>query len=196
MWILLGILGFVFMFVFDIFTIRQSVVLKYFFGILGLFLLVFSVLQISFLESNHNINFISLIIGYILFAVSMSLLIYSVFYEVGFKNTYQSKTSFNLVTNGTYKLTRHPGVIWLLFVFISIAIMFQNIYMLMAGGVWTLTNCFYVLLQEKFIFTKVFDGYKDYQKNTPMILPNITSIKNTLNNKNWRKWWKNYAKCY
>jgi len=187
MWILLGVIGFIFMFVFDILSMKQKVVLKYVFGIFGLVLLIFSIVQISFTKSSLNVSMSLLIIGYVLFALSMSLLIYSVFYEVGFKQTYKKQSEFELVTDGTYRLTRHPGVLWLFIVFLSISLMFQNYYMLIAGGIWTITNCIYVCMQEKFIFVKVFTGYKDYQESTPMILPNITSIKKTLQEKNWRK---------
>ena len=56
-------------------------------------------------------------IGWVLFPVSLILLIYSFFIEIPFNQTYAKTGSSNqLVTTGSYALVRHPGVIWYPFI--------------------------------------------------------------------------------
>jgi protein-S-isoprenylcysteine O-methyltransferase Ste14 len=117
--------------------------------------------------------------------VSLMLLIYSVFIEVG-RKTYKVENEHSLVTSGTYALTRHPGVLWMLLLYIFGAIFFQNLLAIYAALIWTLANIIYVTIQERFIFHKIFDNYDKYRETTPMILPNFQSIEKFITTKNWR----------
>ena len=183
----IGVFGFVLLLMFDICSLCNKNYLKYFFGIFG-FLLIFgsSILILvdfsSMLEIDRSLRAISLV-----FAIaSLALLVYSVFIEVG-KKTYELENEHALVTDGTYALSRHPGVIWMLFLYVFGAIFFQNLMAIYAALIWTLANIIYVTIQERFIFNKIFDNYEEYRESTPMILPNYESIEKFITNKNWRR---------
>ena len=182
----LGILGFVMLLVFDICSLSEKSICKYFFGVSGFLLILFS--SVFLVQMNSNIFFP---VPFRLIALSLSilsliLLVYSVFIEVG-KNTYRFKNENKLITTGTYALSRHPGVLWFLFVYLFGAIYFQNYFVLYAGLLWTVINVIYVYIQERFIFTKLFENYGSYIQTTPMFLPSIQSIERCITTLNWRK---------
>ncbi len=183
----IGILGFVLLLFFDLCSLCNKNYLKYFFGILGFLLISLSTLLIvvdfsSYLEINSLFRAISLVLA----VISLILLIYSVFIEVGHK-TYKLKNEHSLVTNGTYALTRHPGVLWMLLLYIFGAIFFQNLLAIYAALIWTLANIVYVTIQERLIFHKIFDNYDKYRESTPMLFPSYQSIGKFITTKNWRR---------
>lgn len=183
----IGTIGFVLLLMFDLSSLYKKNYLKYFFGILGFLLIFISTMFIfgefsSFLEIHNVYRALSLVVSIIFFA----LLIYSVFIEVG-RKTYNIKNEHTLVTNGTYALSRHPGVLWMLLLYIFGAIFFQNLLAIYAALIWTFANVVYVTIQERFIFHKIFDDYEKYQKSTPMLFPNYSSIGKFITTKNWRR---------
>jgi len=179
-------MGFALLLMFDVLSLGKRKYVKYIFGISG-FLMIFisSILIVlnysHFLEINNMFRIVSLLIA----LASLILLIYSVFIEVG-RKTYKVKNEHSLVTSGTYALTRHPGVLWMLLLYIFGAIFFQNLLAIYAALIWTLANIIYVTIQERFIFHKIFDDYDKYRETTPMILPNFQSIEKFITIKNWR----------
>lgn len=182
----LGILGFIMLFLFDICSLCEKSVIKYFFGFSGFSLIVISSIFLVQLNSNIIFSYSLRIVSLSLAILFLLLLIYSVFIEVG-KATYQYKNENMLVTTGTYALSRHPGVLWFLFVYLFGAIYFQNSFVLYAGLIWTMVNIIYVYIQERFIFSKLFDNYGSYIQTTPMILPSYQSIEKCFTTLNWRK---------
>lgn len=187
MYLVAGIMGFALLLMFDITSLFKMNYLKYLFGISGFMLILICTLMIVidssfFLQINLLYRAVSLFFA----IISLALLIYSVFIEVG-KKTYQVEGEHTLVTSGTYALSRHPGVLWMLLLYIFGAIFFQNLLAFYAALVWTLANIIYVFIQERFIFHKIFDNYDKYRESTPMIIPNYESIEKFITTKNWRK---------
>ncbi len=186
LYILIGVFGFISLLVFDLMSLRDKVFFKYFFAFLGLGLIIYSTFKLSVFEGDFIINEIGRVLSLILTVLFMGLLIYSVFIEVG-ANTYKKFAEPKLVTNGTYSLVRHPGVIWLFLAYLFLAMFHQNSYLLITAIVWTGANALYVVIQEKFVLVKIFPNYKEYIKTTPMLLPNGGSLKRFMTTNNWRK---------
>lgn len=186
LYILIGIFGFVSLLLFDILSLKNQVFLKYFFAFFGIALIVYA--SISLGDYNGVIFISSFVRGFslLLAIIFMALLIYSVFFEVG-GNTYQKIAEPKLVTDGTYSLVRHPGVIWLFLLFLFLGLYNQNTYILLTAFIWTLVNTLYVIIQEKLILQKLFPNYKEYVKTTPMVIPNYYSLKKFITIQNWRK---------
>ena len=179
---ILGISAFVFMFVFDILSMNHKKKSKYIFMISGPALLIIGSILIVrretafLLPTSLRIFFGAMAILFLL------LLIYSVVIEVG-KNTYQYNNKPQLITDGTYALSRHPGVLWMFGLYSALAFTLAHTELLIAAFVFTTVNCMYVYIQEKIIFTHIFNDYKSYQEDTPFILPNIKSIKAFIYNR-------------
>lgn len=185
----LGICGFILLLLFDICSLTEKSVIKYFFGVSGFGLIIVSSAFLLRINSSITFSFSLRVFSLTIAILSLLLLIYSLFIEVG-KKTYQYKNESKLITTGTYALSRHPGVLWFLFVYLFGAIYFQNYFILYAGLIWTGINIIYVSIQERFIFTKLFDNYGSYIKTTPMFLPSSKSLERCITTLNWRKWWK------
>lgn len=127
-------------------------------------------------------------IGLVLSPVSLLLLAYSFFIEVPFARTYaKTGTSHQLVTTGSYALVRHPGVIWyslfLLFLFFATG----SMTLLVAAPLWVLLDIIYVVIQERFFFDTMFPGYRDYRRQTPMLIPNRRSMVRSIKTLNPRR---------
>ena len=183
----IGILGFVLLLMFDLCSLCKKNHLKYLFGVSGFLLIaVSSILIVVDFSSYLEINGIYRIASLVIALISFLLLVYSVFIEVG-RKTYKLKNEHALVTNGTYALTRHPGVLWMLLLYIFGAIFFQNLLAIYAALIWTFVNIVYVTIQERFIFNKIFDNYDKYRESTPMLLPNYNSIGKFITTTNWRR---------
>lgn len=176
-YIMIGAMAFVFLLLFDIFSLHGKVVSKYISVVIGLGLITFSTLKLVIKDVSWDVfSLFSNLYG-LLAIIFFVLLVYSVVFEVGIINTYKNNPKPQLVTTGTYGLVRHPGVIWLFFVYLFTALYFANIILLIAGIVWTFVNVIYVLIQEQIILPKLFSNYKEYQNSTPMILPTLQSFK-------------------
>ncbi|AIO18924.1 hypothetical protein KQ51_01045 [Candidatus Izimaplasma bacterium HR1] len=186
LYILIGAFGFIALLVFDLMSLKNQVFFKYFFAFLGLALIIFSTFELVSYNADLFINSYLRIASLLFAVIFMVLLVYSVFIEVG-GNSYQKFAEPKLVTNGTYSLVRHPGVIWLFLAYIFLALFSQNSYLLLSAIIWTTVNTIYVIVQEKYILVKIFPNYSEYIKSTPMVIPNYLSVKRFITTKNWRK---------
>jgi protein-S-isoprenylcysteine O-methyltransferase Ste14 len=132
------------------------------------------------------ISRVSQIIGFVFSALFFLVIIYSIFIEIPFKATYIMQNRKNiLVKTGTYGLVRHPAVLWYFFFLSGLFFMTGSKTLLFALPVWSAVDVVYILLQERFIFIKMFgDEYRAYQKEVPILIPTRKSIKkfvSTLN---------------
>ncbi len=186
MYIGIGVAGFILLLLFDVCSLCKKSVIKYFFGLSGFSLIAGSSIFLIQLESYASFSYSVRIIALVIAIISLLLLVYSVFIEVG-RKTYEYENKNTLITTGTYALSRHPGVLWFLFLYLFAAIYFQNHLVLYAGLIWTVMNILYVAIQERFIFTKLFDDYSNYILTTPMILPSNSSLGRCITTLNWRK---------
>ncbi|ERJ11990.1 methyltransferase [Haloplasma contractile] len=176
-YVLIGIFSFVLMFLFDVFTLYDRPYLKRFFGIIGLSLFIYSTIQVIVHSDRINLPLEVQLVAGILCLLSLLLLVFSLFIEVSFIKTYGNEThNNNLVNTGTYALCRHPGVLWFAFIFLFLFLFTGAELLIIAGISWTLMDVIYILLQERYIFNHMFKSYPEYQKTTPMLIPNRTSI--------------------
>jgi protein-S-isoprenylcysteine O-methyltransferase Ste14 len=111
----------------------------------------------------------------------LSMLIYTLFFALPFKNTYiETKGSNKVNKSGVYALCRHPGVLWFVgfYTFLGLALKIQLL--LTAAVVFSLLNILYVIFQDRWTFMKVFEDYDKYKKDTPFLFPNLKSIKRCI----------------
>lgn len=176
LFILSGSIGFVLMLGSDFVGIKKQNVAQYLLAFFGTLIIVTSSILILLEGNTYQMEFgLRLLFGAI-GLMFLFFLVYSVLIEVK-KN---GKKDNQLVTSGTYALSRHPGVLWLFFYYLFGSLFFANIDILIAGIVWSLINVLYVVIQEKVIFSRIFSNYENYKEETPMLLPTIRSIKKCL----------------
>ena len=85
-------------------------------------------------------------------------------------------TDHTLVTNGVYKIVRHPlyaSIIWAIY---AIGVLRSNYCVFILNTIIFIPFMYYRAKQEEKELLKVFKEYKDYQKNTGMFFPNIIKM--------------------
>lgn len=176
-YILLGIIGFAFLFAFDYFNYKNKGKLKKLFGILSVASISLGSISILLFMPKTHIHPIIKVIGGGMTTLWGFMLSYSLFFEIPFVDTYgKEKYNGNLVKSGTYALCRHPGVLWFGLLYLSIFLTTGTPYILYGGIVWTAFDAFHVYLQEKLFFHEIFPEYKEYVRETPMLIPNRKSF--------------------
>ena len=79
----LGIIGFILLLLFDICSLCEKSIIKYFFGISGFGLIIISSIFLLNITSSVSFSYFSRIISLAIASFSLCLLVYSVFIEVG-----------------------------------------------------------------------------------------------------------------
>jgi len=185
----IGILGFIIIHLFDLVSLKRVP-----FGVkpvvwaAGLAILFFSLMKMC-LESNTLPLPDSLVgVGWFLLAVSVMMITFALFVNLPFRKTYvDTGVGDKLIKTGLYALVRHPGVYWVALFFFSLVFISRSYLMLMAAPIFVVLNTTLVIVQDKYFFPKMFEGYTQYQKETPMLVPNRRSTKAFLNSLNRTK---------
>lgn len=113
---------------------------------------------------------------------SFVAMFYSIMVEIPFRKAWveQGHTD-ELVTTGTYALTRHPGVLWFTIGALSAAVATRSRRLLIAAPVIALADVAHVRFQERVVLPTVFgEAYREYQRSTPFVVPTPASIRRFL----------------
>ncbi len=175
--ILLGVLAFLIAFFFDLAAIKRIPYLKQIIGLVSVSLFGYSLLAACLAPVRLRLPEWLSRVGWLFLPVSVFLLVYSLFLEIPFRQTYAADgVGDKLVKTGTYALVRHPGVPWFALFLASLVLVSRSRLLLVAAPVWLFMDVLYVWIQERFYFTKMFPGYEQYKRETPMLIPNKESI--------------------
>lgn len=172
---LLGILGYLLFFAYDYNEVKKiGRYLKMFFAI-GMVLQISATIGmvIENLENTDN-----LILGGTISVIGLSMLIYSLFLAIPFKDTYIDEHQYTKVKDdGIYALSRHPGVLFYAIFYLGLAILQPSAITIVTYLIWTVMNIIYVAIQDIWVFPKTLYAYDMYKDNTPFLLPNIKSLR-------------------
>ena len=180
MYLLPGVAGFVACCLFDINKIRWNKKFLNLFFVLGSFLLIFStilcILQSDILNLFHNFTLYRavMLIGLLLSAAAE---IYALFFALPFEDTYMESIDVPVISKGWYAACRHPGFWPLTFVYLFLWLLFSNIWLLYAFVTFTISNFFYIYIQDVYIFPRYIRGYDEYKERVPFLIPTKESLK-------------------
>jgi protein-S-isoprenylcysteine O-methyltransferase Ste14 len=181
-YIVLGIVGFGFIHIFDFVALKKVPILKPVTWITGSVLLIYSAVVIFLHPDKITLPLWMPIVGWLLLGFSLYLLIHSLFLNLPFKRTYMDTgVGDKLVKTGLYSLVRHPGVLWFGLLMLGLLLASRSQLYLVAGPVWLAIDVFLVWIQDRYIFGRMFIDYDQYQKETPMLLPTRKSIDSFIN---------------
>jgi len=180
-YIIIGICSFLIAYLFDFVSLKNLSLAKLAIegavGILG----VYSTIMVYMQKEKFFLPLYLSYLGWFLLFVSVFLLFYSLFWEIPFKKTYTIKgVGDKLIKTGTYALVRHPGVIWYALLLVALLLISRSKLFLIAAPIWIFMDILYVFIQEKFYFIKMFPGYEEYKKETPMLIPTRKSLASFL----------------
>lgn len=110
--------------------------------------------------------------------IFLILLVYTLFFAIPFQGTYiKPDQRPEICTTGVYALSRHPGVLWFIGFYFSLWLALSGPLLLAAAILFSLLNLFYIILQDRWIFMKIFAGYGGYKKTVPFLIPNYRSLR-------------------
>ncbi len=181
-YIAIGCLGFLVIHLFDIVSLKRLAGAKPFTWILGSGLLAYALAMVCLRSDKLPLPIWSTWLGWALLSISLFLLIYSLFINLPFRKTYiTTGVGDKLITTGLYALVRHPGVHWFILVLLSLILVSRSSLLLITAPILILLDIVLVIVQDKFFFGRMFQGYDSYRQETPMLVPNQQSI-NALTN--------------
>ncbi|MEG0692781.1 MAG: hypothetical protein RR444_06845 [Oscillospiraceae bacterium] len=168
------ILAFVLFFIYDINGVTKNCpIIKPFFFLGGALLLGDLIVILCLSRFQFSLDKILIILFAILF---FTLLVYTLFFALPFKETYLSDGLPSVCDTGVYALCRHPGVLWLLGFSTMLCFLFDGELIRYYTLTANLLNLLYIIFQDIYTFPKLFCNYHDYKKKTPFLIPNIESI--------------------
>ncbi|MDD4335469.1 MAG: hypothetical protein PHY77_07670 [Desulfotomaculaceae bacterium] len=119
--------------------------------------------------------------------VSLLMLLYTLFVALPFSATYRKAKPVNTVVDrGMYALCRHPGVLWFFFFYLFLWLASGKAMMMWAGIIWTVMDIIYVYIEDRWFFPAVINGYDQYKRKVPFLIPHPASIKKCLKQGDWR----------
>jgi len=177
-YIAVGILGFIVIHLFDIVSLKRIPSgAKPGVWTVGSGLLGYSLIMLCLKSNTLPLPIWSTWLGWGLLTLSLFLLIYSLFINLPFHKTYiATGVSDKLITTGLYALVRHPGVIWFTLFMLSLILVSKSSLLLIAAPIFILLDILLVITQDRFFFRQMFAGYDSYRQETPMLLPNRSSV--------------------
>ncbi|MGQ9825264.1 MAG: methyltransferase family protein [Desulfotomaculales bacterium] len=122
--------------------------------------------------------------GFVLTVAGLWWLTYCLFLFPPIKKTYHDKKELAFVAEGPYAFSRHPGFLGYTILLSGLVLASRSFYLLEAAPIWTFSNLFYIYIQDRWIFPRIFPGYNEYRQKTPMLIPNRESM---------RRFWKTFT---
>jgi len=181
-YIAIGCLGFLVIHLFDIVSIKRVPAAKPCTWVLGSGLMGYAIVASCLWSDKLPLPAWSTWLGWVLLALSLSMVIYSLFINLPFRKTYiATGVGDKLIRTGLYALVRHPGVIWFIPFMVSLVLVSKSNLILIAAPIYILLDIVLVVMQDKVFFGRMFHGYDSYQRETPMLVPNRRSINAFIN---------------
>jgi protein-S-isoprenylcysteine O-methyltransferase Ste14 len=175
--IVIGIAGALIIHIVDIVSLKKIPLLKPVIWIIGISMGVYSIVKLCISSDKLSLPAWTTVCGWVLLVVSVSIFLSALFINLPFRKTYiETGVGDKLIKTGLYSLARHPGAMWFILFMASLVLISQSKLMLIAAPIFMVMNTLLVIIQDKVFFTKMFEGYDQYQKETPMLLPNRRSI--------------------
>lgn len=180
--LILGILGFVLYFIYDINSFaKRSALLSYAFMVGTLLVAASTILQCIEAIKVNAFSGISDILFLLISLIMFAALIYCLFFALPFQETYTNPFDVRKTyTFGAYALCRHPGVIcfFLMYLFLGLAALPTRL--IINGMSFSVLNIIYACFQDKVTFHKTFVDYEDYTKQVPFLIPTRQSVSRAI----------------
>jgi protein-S-isoprenylcysteine O-methyltransferase Ste14 len=177
LYIIIGAVGFTVVHIFDLVALKKVPRLKPVIWSVGSGILIYALVVICLSPEKLVVPAWLTGVGWGVLVLSASLLIHALFISLPFRKTYIDRgVGDKLVDRGVYALVRHPGVIWFTLLMLALIPVARSRLLLIAAPVFIALDIVLVIIQDKFIFGRMFRGYERYRRETPMLLPNKKSF--------------------
>lgn len=175
-----GMIGFGLFIVYDLNSVIWKKKILHSFFLLGCLLIVASTV-LGVLDVGKGYGSTKVSIGWLVIAAGfLGVLIYTLFFALPFKDTYQTEKNkqekSKVCSQGMYALCRHPGVLWFFFFYLCFGIGLGSGGFLKMGMMFSLCNLGYVIFQDLYTFPKILKDYDRYKREVPFLIPDRRSI--------------------
>ena len=186
LYIVLGAVGFLTIHLFDLVALKRLPLAKPVTWGLGNALLIYATIGVCLSGDTLALPVWSTWLGWGILTVSLMLLIHALFINLPFSKTYISTgIGDKLVTTGFYALVRHPWLHFYVLVLLSLLLISHSSLLLVAALIWLALDVPLVIIQDKYVFNRMFSGYEQYRQRTPMLWPNRNSLRAFINQFKW-----------
>ena len=124
-----------------------------------------------------NTGPVRFVVGAVGALTSTAGMVYALFFALPFSGTYAKAGVHQCICTGWYALCRHPAALFHYVIFAFLLLMVPTLPMLLGFLVFPNLNLAYVALQDCSFFPRTIEGYVQYQKETPFLIPTRESIK-------------------
>jgi protein-S-isoprenylcysteine O-methyltransferase Ste14 len=110
----------------------------------------------------------------VLSGVFAVLLVYSAVIEIPLHcRCSAAGRTVTLYTAGTYRLSRHPGMLWFLLMQASLNVVFLDATFVLVSAALVLGDLILVFVQDRYLFPLLLPDYRNYQLRVPFLFPRI-----------------------
>lgn len=145
--------------------------------IAGMILLVISLAFTAFSGERFGVVLPLRALAFLLAGITMAMEMTALFFSLPVRETYLLVEKTQLQDQGMYALCRHPAAICLPVLLISLSVGLGSSSLLRIGMFASFLNLVYVWIQDRYVFPRTIQGYHDYQKRVPFLLPTKASVK-------------------
>jgi protein-S-isoprenylcysteine O-methyltransferase Ste14 len=178
LYVALAVMGIIVVHFCDPAALRKIPVVKPVVWVVGVGLVTYATVRACLLPDKVVMPYWTALLGWTLLSISLALVIYSLFISLPFRKTYvNTGVGSELVTTGFYALTRHPGVLWTVLLMIALILTSKSRLLLQASPLFVVLDLLVVIIQDRYYFNRMFPGYAEYSKRTPMLVPNTRSFR-------------------
>lgn len=138
--------------------------------------IIFPSSSISIPFTNFSIPILHLVVALPFFLVGAGIAIWGLKVmsaEIGFWAIDAHSKPSKIVTSGPYSIIRHPQYLGADLAHVGGSILFSALYALVFTPVYVLCNYLISRKEEKELARELGEEYKEYQKSTPMFLPEV-----------------------
>jgi len=114
---------------------------------------------------------------WIVAAVSLVMLAWTVFFEIGRIRKRRGLAADQLVSEGSYGRCRHPGFWWFVLLALSLGFLKPYASYFITIFVMIILDLTLICVQDYFVFPKLFVGYDEYRKLVPFLVPRAAGRK-------------------
>ncbi|GAB6106481.1 hypothetical protein [Fusibacter bizertensis] len=174
----IGVIGFILYYLYDVNSIIWKVQYLHSAFILGTLLQMVATLGLLIQSASYfNFNLLWIITG----CYNLAMLIYSLFFALPFEETYIKENNERKVyRKGVYSLCRHPGVLFYMGTYLSIALLYKTFIVSLTVAIWISLNLFYIVVQDYWTFPHTFSDYRSYKLETPFLVPSRKSLRKCI----------------
>lgn len=172
--------AFVLMHLSDLFKLRNKGRMGALLLAAGMILLIISLVIAASSGERFGVALPLRVLAFLLAGIAMVMEVIALFISLPARETYLMAEKTHLQDKGMYALCRHPAALFLPVLLLGLAVGLGSGGLLWAGMLASFLNLIYVWMQDRYVFPKTIQGYHDYRKKVPFLLPTTASIKDAF----------------